>query len=388
MYSDNIKTVKDVDLKNKKVLLRTDFNVPLKEGVIQDDFRIKQGFKTIQYLFSKGASQVIIMSHLGRPEGKDSRYSMDVIRNHLVKMTTKSIVKLDTCVDLEEIMPSPVEAKIVLLENLRFYEGEKNNDEGFAKELASSADIFVNDAFGVSHRKHASVHQITKFLPSYAGLLVKKELEIFEQILNEPERPFHAIIGGSKLETKIPVIKNLINKVDKLFLGGAMIFTFYKAKGYSIGKSLYDKNNKSLAKMLLNNEKIILPSDVTIADDKDNFSQVLNVNVNQIPSYMMGLDIGTESVKEMIRELKKAKTIVWNGPLGYYENPLFAKATVDVLKELAKSDVKVVIGGGDTGFIVERLGLKKDFYHVSTGGGASLKLLEGSGLVALDALKQ
>ncbi len=387
MYLDKIKKIKDLDFKNKKVLLRTDFNVPLdKNGSIQDDFRIKESLKTIKHLFSKGASQVIIMSHLGRPQGFDKKYSMNVIRDKLIKLTAKRIVKLDTLVDLEEIMPNSAEAKIVLLENLRFYEGEQNNDDDFAKSLSKVADVYVNDAFGVCHRKHSSVHAITRYLPSCIGLLVEKELSIFENMLESPNRPFYAIIGGSKLETKIPVIQNLVHKVDKLFLGGGMIFTFYKVQGYSIGKSLYDKNNKVMAKMMLNNEKIILPKDVIIADDKDEPSQFLSVTIDKIPSYMMGLDIGDESLSYMIKEMKDAETIVWNGPIGYYENPLFAKATITLLKELAKSKAKVIIGGGDTSFIVERLNLKNDFYHVSTGGGASLKLLEGTGLVALDVL--
>jgi phosphoglycerate kinase len=275
-----------------------------------------------------------------------------------------------------------------MLENLRFHEEEELNGADFAKELSKYADFYVNDAFGVCHREHASVHAIIKYLPGCIGLLVEKELKIFAKLDENPQRPYIAILGGSKLETKIPIIRRLLDNVDKLLIGGAMIFTFYRAKGYSVGKSLVDKEHLTMAKMLNNNEKIILPEDVIIADDKDHPTQVLDFSPKQIPSYMIGLDLGEKSIKQFKEELANAKTVVWNGPLGYYENKAFLKSTVSILKYLAsKPDIKTIIGGGDTVAIVEQLGLRDKFFHVSTGGGASMTLLEGKPLPAIEILR-
>lgn len=379
-----MKTLDSYDFKGKKVLLRTDYNVPIKNGEVLDSFRIKESMKTIKELFRKGAKQIIIITHLGRPNGRDPQLKLDPLVKPLIKLSGRSIEKHDDCLEVEHLIGS---SSIVLLENLRFYDEEEKDDEIFASKLAKLADVFVNDAFGVSHRKHASVHAITKFLPSVAGRLVEKELNIFNEVLTLPKKPFVAIIGGSKLETKLSVIQNLINKVDNLLLGGAMIFTFFAAKNFSVGKSLVDKKSFAMATMLMNNEKLVLPKDVVIADSMESPSQIVNVLPSQIPSYMYGLDIGQKSVDEFKDILLSANTIIWNGPLGYYENPLFAKATVGLLKFLADSNKKVIIGGGDTAALVTQLGLKDKFYHVSTGGGASLKLLEGKGLVALEALK-
>lgn len=380
-------TLEDFNIKGKKILLRTDYNVPVNSmGEILDDFRIRASMPTIKKLIREGASQIIIATHLGRPKNKEEIYTTKKIAERIYKLTGRKTIKLDDSADFEEF-PSPKDAKIVILENLRFREEERQNNEEYAKKLASLADIYINDAFGASHRKHASVHAITKFIPSGIGLLVEKEIEIFKEILDAPEKPFTAILGGSKLETKLPLIMNLIEKVDQLLLGGAMIFTFYKAKGYSIGKSLIDKNYLMNAKMLLNNEKIILPKDVTVADDKDNPSTILSINPKNIPSYLIGLDIGDETIKDFKKILNESKTVIWNGPLGYYENPEFLKATKKILQYLAKrKDIKTVIGGGDTASIVQQLRLQNEFYHVSTGGGASLTLMEGKQLIAIQAI--
>lgn len=390
MVVDGINTVEDLDFKGKKVFLRVDYNVPLgKDGSVLDDYRIKMSIPTIKKLFSKGAEQIIVASHLGRPKEKESVFRMNRVADRLARLTGRSVEKVDDCVDLEDLMPSPDEARIVVLENLRFHEGEKNNDEGFAKELAGLADVYVNDAFAVCHRKHSSVHAITKFLPGCVGLLVEKELGVFRKALEEPEKPFKAVLGGAKLETKIPLIKTLLEKVDSLLLGGGMIFTFYKARGLGIGKSLVDKEYVEMARMLGNNEKIVLPEDIVIADDKDNPRHVLNVTVDKIPSYMYGLDIGKKSVEKFREELQDARMVVWNGPLGYYENERFAEATNEVLRFLSdREDVKVIIGGGDSVAIVENLGLRDKFFHVSTGGGASMSLMEGKELPAVEALRQ
>lgn len=389
MEYEGLYTLDKLDLKNRRVFLRTDYNVPLDEnGEIVNDFRIRESLPTIKKIFQMGASQVIIGTHLGRPKGFEKKYALDKVAERLFSLTGRKAEKLHDCINLDDFMPSPKEASLVLLENLRFYDEEKNNDETFAKKLAKLSDVYVNDAFGACHRAHASIHAITKFIPGGIGLLVQKELDAFDKVLFNPERPVTAIIGGSKLETKLPMIANLLEKTDKLLLGGAMIFTFYKAKKFSIGKSMYDKTYIEHARMLLNNSKIVLPVDVVVADDKDKFTNVANMIPNNIPSYMIGLDIGKNSIEQFRGLLHSSKTVIWNGPLGYYENPLFAKATVDLLKFLAEhNEIRTIIGGGDTASIVERLGLTGKFFHVSTGGGASLALLEGKTLIALDELK-
>ncbi|MGV8161824.1 MAG: phosphoglycerate kinase [Candidatus Nanoarchaeia archaeon] len=390
MPYNGLHTVDEIDFKDRKVFLRVDYNVPVDErGNITDDFRIKESIPTIKKILQGGASQIIIASHLGRPEKKEAIYRMDNVAKKVYLMTGKKTVKVSDCIDLEGVFPTPQEATIVVLENLRFHEEEDKNDEFFAQRLAKYAEVYVNDAFGFCHRKTASMHAITKFIPGGIGLLVEKELKIFDALLNNPERPLVAIIGGSKLETKLPLIVNMIGRVDKALLGGAMIFTFYKAKGYEVGKSLFDKDYVTNAKMLMNNEGVILPVDVVIADDKDNPENIFTMPPNNIPSYMMGLDIGKDSIEEFKKQLLDAKTVVWNGPMGYYENPKFAIATNELLKFLAANpQIKTIIGGGDTASAAENLNLRDKFFHTSTGGGASLTLLEGKNLVALDALKE
>lgn len=385
-----IHTLDEIDFKDRKVFLRVDYNVPLDDkGNILDDFRIKESMPTIKKILQGGASQIIIASHLGRPEHKEDIYRMDNVAKKVYLMTGKKTEKVSDCINLEGAFPTPQEAQIVVLENLRFHEEEEKNDEEFAKKLAKHAEIFINDAFGVCHRKHASVHAITKFLPGGMGLLVEKELKIFDEVLNNPEKPITAILGGSKLETKLPLIMNLIDRVDHLLVGGAMIFTFYKAKEYDIGKSIFDKDYVANAKMLLNNEKIILPSDIVIADDKDYPTNIVNMSPNSIPSYMIGLDIGKKSIEEFKKILLQSKMVVWNGPLGYYENPKFAVATNELLKFLSENpQIKTVIGGGDTASAAENIGLRDKFFHTSTGGGASMNLLEGKKLPALESLKE
>lgn len=390
MPYNGLHTIDEIDFKDRKVFLRVDYNVPLDDkGEITDDFRIRESIPTIKKILQAGAAQIIIASHLGRPEHKEEIYRMDNVAKKIYLLTGKRTEKLSDCIDLEGAFPTPDEATIVVLENLRFHEEEEKNDDSFAKKLAKYADIYINDAFGVCHRKHASVHAITKFIPGGIGLLVEKELKIFDEALNNPQRPLVAILGGSKLETKLPLIMNMIGKVDKALLGGAMIFTFYKAKDYDIGKSLYDREYVENARILLNNDKIILPKDVVIADDKDAPTNISTMSPERIPSYMAGLDIGAESVEEFKRILLDAKTVVWNGPLGYYENPKFAKATNEILSFLSMHpEIKIIIGGGDTASAAENLGLRDKFYHTSTGGGASMTLLEGKKLPALEFLKE
>ncbi|MCF7871866.1 phosphoglycerate kinase [Candidatus Woesearchaeota archaeon] len=385
-----VNTIEAMDFKGKRVFLRAGFDVPINnEGRILDDFRIKETIPTIKLLFKKGAKQIIIGSHQGRPKGNEKHLRMDNIAKEIYKLTKKTTEKLNDCINFrEEEFPEPEDAKIVLLENLRFYKEEIENNEEFAKELTKYADIYVNDAFSVCHREHASMCAITKFIPGCVGLLVEKELRAFNHILKEPTRPYVAIIGGAKLSTKLPIIQNLTQKVDKLLIGGAMIFTFYKAKGLSTGKSPVDKESIAMAQMLNNNDKIMLPTDIIISDNPES-TNCMNVTIDKLPSYMYGLDIGEKSVLEFKKKLAKAKTVVWNGPLGYYENPAYARATVNILKFLAQSpEIKTIIGGGDTTNLVTKLGIKERFFHVSTGGGATLKLLEGKKLVAIKTLEE
>lgn len=381
-----IKTLKDFDFKGKRVFLRAGFDVPVDAyGNVLNDFRIKQSLPTIKELFKLGAKQIIIGSHQGRPKGKDPKYTLEKVAEKIYSLTSRPTELFKEFLDEREEIP---DSAIVLLENLRYYSEEENNDKEFAKKIARFADIYVNDAYSVCHRRHASMHAICEFLPGCVGLLVEKEMKVFDFVLNNPEKPFVAIIGGAKFETKLPIIQNLLDRVDKIILGGAQIFTFYKARGIYVGKSLVDKNFVTMAQMLNNNEKLFLPTDIVIAEEPMSTGNIFNVTPDKIPSYMMGLDVGKESVEKIKDILLSAKTVVWNGPLGYYENPEFAKATIKILKFLSiNPHIKTILGGGDITSVVDKLGLTNKFYHVSTGGGSSLTLLQGKDLVALDALK-
>jgi len=298
------------------------------------------------------------------------------------------VLKLDQCADAK----IPEDKKIIVLENLRFFSGEKSNDEEFSKKLSAMADVYVNDAFSVMHREHASIVGIPKFIPGCAGLLIEKELKALN--LENAEKPLMAILGGSKISTKFGIIQELLKKVDKLFLGGAMIFTFYKAKGFGIGNSLFEQDEVEKAKLLLNNEKIVLPTDVVVTSAKSleqvtTDSQPKTVTPKNITEHDMGLDLGQDSVDEFELAMKEAKTIVWNGPLGYFENPKFAESTKKIANFLASSDKKVIIGGGDTVAALEKLNVPKDkFFHVSTGGGASMEIVEGKVLPGVKALDE
>jgi phosphoglycerate kinase len=376
-----MKSIRDFDLENKKVLIRVDFNVPLdNHGHVKDDTRIRKALPTINYVLEKGGS-VILMSHLGRPNGKVvPELRLDPVAHSLSYMITEHVVKLNDCVDI--FVPN---AKLVLLENLRFYKEEKEDNEEFAKKLASLADIYVNDAFAVCHRKHASVHTITEFIPSCAGFLLEKEIEMLS--LKKIKRPFVAILGGAKISTKIGVIENLLKKVDYLLLGGAMIFTFYKAKGLEIGKSLYEKNEVKNAKSLLKNKKIILPKDIVVANEIKENAKTKIVPYNKISRNWIGLDLGPKTIEQFNEKINKAKTIFWNGSLGYIEIDEFSKASDEIAKEIAKSKAVTIAGGGDTFVTINKNKLENKFTFVSTGGGASLEFIEGKKLPGIEALK-
>lgn len=376
-----MKFLKDCDCKEKTVLLRAGFDMPLDEqGNITDDTRIVDTLPTIKYILDGGCKQLIIISHMGRPKGQVvDLLKNDVAAKKLSELLGQPVVKLDGCEDVS--IPSD---KIVMLENLRFYFGEKDNNEGFAKKLSSYADIFVQDAFSNLHRDHASMTGIPKYMPSYAGLLVEKELHALD--ITNVNKPLIAILGGSKVSTKFGVIQELLKKVDKLLIGGAMIFTFFKAQGLEIGKSIYEEDQIEAAKLMLNNEKILLPTDVLVASNLHATSGEL-FHVKNIPADKIGLDLGTETIDDFELALADAKTVVWNGPLGYFENPVFAKSTRHIATYLANSGKKVILGGGDTEAAIDQLGIKEKFFHVSTGGGASLELLANRVLPGVKALE-
>lgn len=376
-----MRTIKEFNFDNKRVLVRLDLDVKISDdGEIIDDIRLRESVPTIKYILEHNCKQIIIMGHLGRPEGKIvDKLKTNNVALRLEKLLDTTVVKLDDCVDIK--IP---DARIIVLENLRFHTQEDSNDETFAKKLSALADIYVDDAFANTHRAHASMIGVPKFIPGCIGFLIEKELKYLT--LKNPERPFIAILGGSKISTKIPVIKELIKKVDYLLLGGAMIFTLYKAKGLEIGKSLYEEQYLTEAKMLLNNEKIILPDDIVCATEKTKDAESKIVLEDQIPKDMIGLDIGPESIQLFKDYLKKAKTVFWNGPLGYFEIEQFGKSTHEIAEYLAESEKTVIIGGGDTEDAI--ISFKERFTHVSTGGGASLEYISGKELPAIRALKE
>jgi len=385
-------TLNDFDFENKKVLVRVDFNVPLdNEGNIESDKRISAAVPTIDFLVKHNA-KVIVISHLGRPKGVEESLKMDKIAERLSYLLGKNVKKMNDCIGkmVEGYIFDMEPGDIILLENVRFHSEEENvNDpvrEDFAKELSKLVDIYVNDAFGVSHRKQASVYEITKFLPSAAGFLMEKEINTLSKVL-DPEKPFYAIIGGVKISDKIAVINNLLNKANKILLGGGMIFTFYKAKGYEIGMSVVENDKINLATFLMKNPNIVLPKDVVIAEDNREDANYDVVGYNQIPKGYIGLDIGPKTIKEYKEILKDAKTIVWNGPLGKFEWKNFAKGTNEIANFLATLKANIIIGGGDTGSAIAKLGIAENFF-ISTGGGAALEFLEGIKLPGIKALEE
>ncbi len=389
-------TVKDIDVSGKRVLMRVDFNVPLDEsGQVSDDTRIKAALPTINFIISAGA-KLILTSHLGRPKGKVvENLRMDVVGRRLEALLEKKVKKLGNCIgeEVEEAVRVAQEGDVLLLENVRFHPEEEKNDPEFAKKLSRLADIFVNDAFGSCHRAHASTEGIAKFLPAVAGLLVQKELEYFEKALENPERPFVAILGGAKTSGKIEVIENLLDKVDSLLIGGGMAYTFLKAAGSGVGDSLVEEDKLELARNLLDAAKdkgvgFHLPVDHVIADEFSASAKHENTSDSEIPEGFRGMDIGEATVKKFIELLKDAKTVVWNGPLGVCEFAPFVAGTKAIAKYLARAKATTIIGGGDTAAAVNKFGIASKFSHVSTGGGASLEFLEGKELPGIVALKE
>ena len=385
----------DLNLKNKKVLLRADFNVPLDEnGNITDDTRIFQELPTIKYILKQGA-KLIICSHLGRPKGEvNLKYSLFPVAQHLVRyLSNKIYFAVDTVgVDAVEKANNLKNGEILILENLRFYKEEEKNDFYFAKKLASLADVYVNDAFGTIHRKHASIHRVAKFMPENAmGFLVEKEIKAINKVMNSPERPFIAILGGAKVSDKIGVIKNLVEKADSLMIGGAMAFTFLKAEGYDIGKSIVDENNINVAKEIINKaraegKQIYLPVDIAASEKYSSDSQASIFGISNFPKEFIGLDIGPKTIAFYKNVIKNGKTFVWNGPMGVFEFPNFIDGTEAVAKAISKAKGFSIVGGGDSVAAIKMLKLENKISHLSTGGGATLALLEGGDIPGLDAL--
>lgn len=387
----NKKTLKDIDVKGKKALLRVDFNVPLKDGKVGDDTRIRAALPTIQYLLDEGAA-LILTSHLGRPKGAAKpELSLAPVAKHLVSLVNVPVKFAGDC--LGEIPKAAAAAlqpgEILLLENTRFHAGEKKNDPAMAKELASFADLFVNDAFGTAHRAHASNVGVAKYLPAAAGFLLEKEIKYLGDTIANAEKPFVAILGGAKVSDKIGVINNLLEKTDNILIGGGMANTFFKAQGYEMADSLVEDDVVGTAAELLDNagDALRLPVDVVIADGFNEQAKSKVVPVGDVPGGWRILDIGPETVEAYASILQSAKTIAWNGPMGVFEFPAFAKGTVNVAKAVAASDAVSVIGGGDSVAAIKEAGLADQVSHISTGGGASLEMLEGKvlpGLAALD----
>jgi 3-phosphoglycerate kinase len=384
-------TLKDLDVNGKRVLVRVDFNVPLdkKTNDVTDDKRIKESLPTINFLLEHNA-KVILCSHLGRPDGKviDS-LRMGKVAERLSNLLNKNVKKLDDCVgdEVKSEISNMQNGDVVILENLRFHAEEEGNDENFSKQLADLAELFVNDAFGTCHRAHASTYGAAKYLQSAAGFLVEKELRIMGKAMENPKRPFVGILGGVKVSDKVKVIDNLLKKVDHLLLGGAMIFTFYKAQGKNTGSSKVEEESIKIAKILMNNEKIILPVDVVIADRFDANANSKIVDVDGIEDNWIGLDIGPETIGKYKEILKKAKTVVWNGPMGVFEFEKFADGTKEIASFLSTLKAVTIIGGGDSAAAVEKFGFASKLTHVSTGGGASLEFFEGKKLPGIEALE-
>ncbi len=392
----NKKTIKDIELKNKKVLVRCDFNVPMdSEKNITDNTRIVAAIPTIKYLLENNCA-IILCSHLGRPKGEvKPEFSLKPVAKELSKLLNQEIIMANDVIgeDAKEKAKNLQQGKIMLLENVRFHKEETDNDAEFSKQLASMAEIYVNDAFGAAHRAHASTAGVAEYLPAVSGFLIEKELKFLGNALNNPERPFVAIMGGAKVSDKIGVIDSLIEKVDTLIIGGGMAYTFFKAQGYEVGNSICENDKLDLAKQAMKKAeekgvKLMLPIDTKIGKEFKPDTESKTVSWTEIPEGWEGFDIGEKSIKRFEEEIRKAKTVVWNGPLGLFEFDQFAIGTNSIAKVLSEIDATTIIGGGDSAAAVRKAGLEDTMTHISTGGGASLEFLEGKKLPGIECLMQ
>ena len=387
----NKKTIRDIDVNGKKVLVRVDFNVPIKDGKVGDDTRIRGALPTIQYLLDKGAA-VILCSHLGRPKGEaNPAYSLKPVAEYLKGLVSNPVYFADDCIG-ESAKKAAAELKpgeILVLENTRYYKGEEKNDLELAKGLADLADLYVNDAFGTAHRAHSSTEGVTHFKPGVAGFLLEKEIQYLSSAVEDPKRPFVAILGGAKISDKIGVIKNLLNKADKVLIGGGMANTFFAAQGYEMADSLVQAEAIDTAKEILaaGSDKLVLPVDMVIADAFDNGAAKKTIDTGNVPAGWRVLDIGPKTVELYSKLVADAATVVWNGPMGVFEMANFAKGTFAVAQAVADSKAIAIIGGGDSVAAIQESGLADKVTHISTGGGASLEMLEGIVLPGVAALE-
>jgi 3-phosphoglycerate kinase len=391
----NKRSVRDLDLQGKRVLVRVDFNVPVKDGQVTDDTRIQRALPTVRYILSEGGRPVLI-SHLGRPKGgPDPEYAMDPVAGRLEELLGEPVLKLDAAVgsEVEEALDNWDGRGVVLLENSRFYPGETKNDPGLSEQLASLADLYVDDAFGAAHRAHATTVGVAERLPAAAGLLLEEEVDYLDGVLEDPEGPFVAILGGAKVSDKLGVIDSLLGVADALLIGGAMCFTFFRAEGYEVGNSLVEDDYLKEARRLMDEagDKLVLPLDVVVADRMEEGAESEVVGVDSIPSDKMGLDIGPSTVGLFQERVSGAKTIFWNGPMGVFEIEAFARGTEGVAGAVAAASERgatSVIGGGDSVAAVRKLGLEDRMSHISTGGGASLEYVEGKELPGVAVLPE
>lgn len=389
----NKKSITDLELKGKKVFCRVDFNVPMKDGNVTDDTRIKAALPTITYLIEQGA-KVILASHLGRPKGQVvDELRLDPVAKRLSELLGAEVIKTDAVYgpEVDEAIAGMQDGNVLLIENVRFESGETKNDAELAQAFAAMAELYVNDAFGAAHRAHASTTGVAKLLPAAAGFLMEKELKVLGKALENPERPFTAIIGGAKVKDKIDVIDNLLDKVDHLLIGGGLAYTFIKALGHEIGKSLLEEDKIELAKEFMQKAKdknvnLVLPVDAVVADDFSETANTKIVPIDEIPSDWEALDIGTETRAKFADIIQSSKLVIWNGPMGVFEMNAFAGGTMAVAEALAETEGYTVIGGGDSAAAVEQFGFAEAMDHVSTGGGASLEFMEGKVLPGVDAL--
>lgn len=394
LTSMNKKSVKDIDVKGKVVFCRVDFNVPMKDGEVTDDTRIRAALPTIEYLTGQGA-KVLLASHLGRPKGQvTEELRLTPVAKRLQVLLGQEVKKADEAYgdNVKKQISDLKEGDVLVLENVRFYPGEEKNDPELSKAFADLADVYVNDAFGAAHRAHASTAGIAAYLPAVSGFLMQKELEVLGKAISNPDRPFTAIIGGAKVKDKIGVIESLLDKVDNLIIGGGLAYTFVKALGHEVGKSLLEEDKVDLAKSFMDRAKekgvnFLIPTDVLVADDFSNDANTSIVPISEIPSDLEALDIGTETREKYADVIKNSKLVVWNGPMGVFEIDAFAKGTKAIAEALAEAkDTYSVIGGGDSAAAVEKFGLADQMSHISTGGGASLEFMEGKELPGVTAL--